>query len=75
MEAEEKALSQQLDTMMREETWAPMEDEQQTRVLHSSSNLFAVIKRCVQRCSKYVSKGEALLQLLGAFQAGFHDQV
>ena len=53
---------------MREETWAPMEDAQQTRVLHSSSNLFAVIKRCVQRCSKYVSRGEALLQLLGAFQ-------
>lgn len=68
VEAEERALSQQLDTLMREETWAPMEDAQQTRVLHSSSNLFAIIKRCVQRCSKYVSRGEALLQLLGAFQ-------
>jgi hypothetical protein len=68
VEAEERALSQQLDSMIREETWAPMEDAQQTRVLHSASNLFAVIKRSLQRCSKYVSRGEALLQLLGAFQ-------
>lgn len=68
VEAEEQALSQQLDTMMREESWAPMEDAQQTRVLHSASNLFAVIKRSSQRCSKHVSHGEALLQLLGAFQ-------
>jgi hypothetical protein len=68
VEAEERALSQQLDSMIREETWAPMEDAQQTRVLHSASNLFAVIKRSLQRCSKYVSRGEALLQLLVAFQ-------
>lgn len=68
VEAEERALSQQLDSMIREETWAPMEDAQQTRVLHSASDLFAVIKRSLQRCSKYVSRGEALLQLLGAFQ-------
>lgn len=68
VEAEERALRDQLETMIREETWQPMEDAQQTRVLHSSSNLFAVIKRSLQRCSKHVSRGEALLQLLGAFQ-------
>ena len=68
VEAQEKALSQQLDTLLREETWAPMEDAQQTGVLHSSSNLFAVIKISVQRCAKYVSRGQALLQLLEACQ-------
>ena len=45
-----------------------MEDAQQTRVLRSASALFALIKRSLQRCSKHVSRGEALLQLLGAFQ-------
>ena len=68
VEAEERALRDQLETLIREETWAPMEDAQQTRVLRSASNLFAVIKRSLQRCSKYVSRGEALLHLLGAFQ-------
>lgn len=68
VEAEERGLREQLEGMVRDETWKPMEDAQQTRVLHSASNLFAVIKRSLQRCSKHVSRGEALLHLLGAFQ-------
>ena len=70
VEAEERGLREQLETLMREETWQPMEDAQQTRVLRSASAIFAVIKKSLQRCSKYVSRGEALLQLLGAFQVG-----
>lgn len=66
--AEEKTLREQLDSMVAEETWRPMEDDQQTAVLHSASSLFAAIKRSLQRCSKHVSRREALLQLLGAFQ-------
>ena len=71
MEAEERALIQQLESLMQQETWQPMEDAQQTSVLHSASNLFAIVKRSQQRCSKYISKGEALLQLLSAFQVPY----
>ena len=68
MDAEEKQLRETMDTLVREETWQPMEDAQQTNVLKSSSELFAVIKRSLTRCSKFVSTGAAMLQLCNAFQ-------
>ena len=45
-----------------------MEDAAQTGVLRSASELFGVIKRSLQRCSKFVSRGEPMLLLMGAFQ-------
>lgn len=68
VEAEEKQLRDTMETLVREETWQPMEDAQQTNVLRSSSELFAVIKRSLTRCSKFVSTGAAMLQLCNAFQ-------
>lgn len=68
VDAEEKQLRDTMDTLVREETWQPMEDAQQTNVLKSSSELFAVIKRSLTRCSKFVSTGAAMLQLCNAFQ-------
>lgn len=68
VDAEEKQLRETMDTLVREETWQPMEDAQQTNVLKSSSELFAVIKRSLTRCSKFVSTGAAMLQLCNAFQ-------
>ena len=46
-----------------------MEDAAQTNVLRSASELFAVIKKSLQRCSRFVSRGEPMLRLMGAFQA------
>jgi hypothetical protein len=40
-----------------------------TRVLKSASELFAVIKKSLLRCSKYITRGAAMLSLMGAFQA------
>ncbi|DBA83910.1 hypothetical protein WJX77_004419 [Trebouxia sp. C0004] len=68
VDAEEKQLRETMDVLVREETWQPMEDAQQTNVLKSSSELFAVIKRSLTRCSKFVSTGAAMLQLCNAFQ-------
>ena len=68
VEAEKKQLRDTMETLVREETWQPMEDAQQTNVLRSSSELFAVIKRSLTRCSKFVSTGAAMLQLCNAFQ-------
>ena len=39
-----------------------------TRVLKSASELFAVIKKSLLRCSKYITRGAAMLALMGAFQ-------
>ena len=37
-------------------------------LLRSASELFGVIKKSLQRCSKFVSRGEPMLLLMGAFQ-------
>ncbi|KAK9815375.1 hypothetical protein WJX72_002419 [[Myrmecia] bisecta] len=68
VDAEEKALTDTMDTLVKNETWKPMEDAHQTNVLHSASELFAVIKKSLMRCSKFVSKGEAMLLMCNAFQ-------
>ncbi|KAK9858463.1 hypothetical protein WJX84_000384 [Apatococcus fuscideae] len=68
VDAEERGLRERLDVLVREETWKAWEDAQQTNVLRSSSELFAEIKKSLQRCSKFVSKGPALFQLCTAFQ-------
>lgn len=70
VDAEEKQLRETMEALVKEETWQPMEDAQQTNVLKSSSELFAVIKRSLTRCSKFVSTGAAMLQLCNAFQVG-----
>ena len=69
IDAEEKGLRETLETLIREESWKPMEDAAQTNVLRSASELFAVIKKSLQRCSRFVSRGEPMLRLMGAFQA------
>ncbi|KAL3139007.1 hypothetical protein ABBQ32_005811 [Trebouxia sp. C0010 RCD-2024] len=68
VDAEEKQLRETMDGLVKQESWQPMEDAQQTNVLKSSSELFAVIKRSLTRCSKFVSTGAAMLQLCNAFQ-------
>lgn len=68
VDAEEKQLRETMESLVREESWQPMEDAQQTNVLKSSSELFAVIKRSLTRCSKFVSTGAAMLLLCNAFQ-------
>jgi hypothetical protein len=68
VEAEERGLRETLETLIKEESWRPMEDAAQTGVLRSASELFGVIKRSLQRCSKFVSRGEPMLLLMGAFQ-------
>ena len=69
IDAEEKGLRETLETLIREESWKPMEDATQTNVLRSASELFAVIKKSLQRCSRFVSRGDPMLRLMGAFQA------
>ena len=39
-----------------------------SRVLHSASELFAVIKKSLLRCSKYITRGPAMLALMATFQ-------
>lgn len=68
--AEEQQLRETLEQLVREETWRPMEDAQQTGVLRSSSELFANVKRSLTRCSRFVTRGAAMLQLGRAFQVG-----
>ncbi|CAL5224462.1 g7153 [Coccomyxa viridis] len=68
IDAEEKGLRETLETLIKEESWKPMEDAAQTNVLRSASELFAVIKKSLQRCSRFVSRGEPMLRLMGAFQ-------
>lgn len=70
IEAEEKGLRETLEALIREESWKPMEDAAQTNVLRSASELFAVIKKSLQRCARFVSRGEPMLHLMGAFQVG-----
>ena len=70
VDAEERQLRETLEQLVREETWQPMEDAQQTNVLKSSSELFGVIKKSLTRCSKFVSRGAAMLELCKAFQVG-----
>ena len=58
---------------MAEETWAPAEldgggGSGGAGVLRSATALFAVIKTSLLRCSKYITRGPALLQLMNTFQ-------
>ncbi|EIE27794.1 hypothetical protein COCSUDRAFT_26904 [Coccomyxa subellipsoidea C-169] len=68
IEAEEKGLRETLEALIREESWKPMEDAAQTNVLRSASELFGVIKKSLHRCARFVSRGEPMLHLMGAFQ-------
>lgn len=68
MEAEEKQLMATLDALMRDEAWLPTEEIQRTGVLKSASDLFAVIKKSLLRCSRFVSRGRPMLDLSRAFQ-------
>ncbi len=70
IEAEEKGLRETLEALIREESWKPMEDAAQTNVLRSASELFGVIKKSLHRCARFVSRGEPMLHLMGAFQVG-----
>lgn len=67
--AEERALMELAGSLAAGETWRPMEDAAQTHVLHSASQLFGAIKKSLQRCARFVSRGEAMLRLMAAFQA------
>lgn len=57
-----------LDALMREEAWRPTEEIQRTGVLKSASDLFAVIKKSLLRCTRFVSRGRPMLDLSRAFQ-------
>ena len=70
VDAEERQLRETLEQLVRDESWQPMEDAQQTNVLKSSSELFGVIKKSLTRCSKFVTRGAAMLELCKAFQVG-----
>ena len=74
IDAEEKGLRETLETLVREESWKPMEDAAQTNVLRSASELFAVIKKSLTRCARFVSRGEPMLHLMGAFQVDLFRQ-
>jgi hypothetical protein len=67
--AEERALMELAGGLAAGETWRPMEDAAQTHVLHSASQLFGAIKKSLQRCARFVSRGEAMLRLMASFQA------
>ncbi|KAK9820837.1 hypothetical protein WJX81_002519 [Elliptochloris bilobata] len=66
--AEERGLMELAGSLVAGETWRPMEDATQTHVLHSASQLFGAIKKSLQRCARFVSRGEAMLRLMAAFQ-------
>lgn len=73
MEAQERELLATLDSLIAEETWAPGGELDGgggggAGVLRSASALFAVIKTSLLRCSKYITRGPALLQLMNTFQ-------
>ena len=70
MEAQERELLGTLDALLAEETWRPA-DEAAGGVLRSASQLFGEIKKSLVRCSKYITRGPALLQLMATFQVGF----
>ena len=67
MEAQERELLGTLDALVAEETWRPA-DEAAGGVLRSASQLFGEIKKSLVRCSKYITRGPALLQLMATFQ-------
>ena len=57
-----------LDSLVAEETWAPADEAAGAGVLRSASQLFGVIKTSLLRCSKYITRGPALLHLMTTFQ-------
>ena len=64
----EQELLGTLEGLLKDESWAPMEDAGDTHVLHSASALFAALKHTLAQCSKNISKGGAMLELMRAFQ-------
>lgn len=72
VEAQERELLATLEGLIAEETWAPAELDGGggggAGVLRSATALFAVIKTSLLRCSKYITRGPALLQLMNTFQ-------
>lgn len=69
VEAQEKELLGTLDSLVAEETWQPADEAAGAGVLRSASKLFGEIKKSLLRCSKYITRGPALLQLMTTFQA------
>lgn len=68
VEAEGRQLMETLEALVREESWRPQEDEAGPSILRCASELFGVIKKSLNRCSRFVSRGAAMLQLAGEFQ-------
>ena len=75
MDAQERELLATLEGLVEEETWAPAELDgggggggRGAGVLRSATALFAVIKTSLLRCSKYITRGPVLLQLMNTFQ-------
>lgn len=66
MEAQERELLGTLDSLVAEETWSPADEA--AGVLRSASQLFGAVKTSLLRCSKYITRGPALLQLMTTFQ-------
>ena len=64
----ERHLMEAMQSLVREETWAPMEGADDLRVLKSASSLFAALKKALGQCSANVSRGQPMLQLLASFQ-------
>lgn len=63
---EDRELSNHLETVLREEyenRWSPPDEEVGPKVLQSANKLFFKVRASINRCSKMISKGEALLAL------------
>jgi hypothetical protein len=74
VEAQERELLGTLETLLAEETWKPADEATGAGVLRSASQLFGEIKKSLVRCSKYITRGPALLQLMATFQVGDASQ-
>lgn len=71
VDAQERELQATLEGLIAEETWTPAPDASGGNsggVLRSAIQLFAIIKTSLLRCSKYITRGPALLALMNTFQ-------
>jgi hypothetical protein len=75
VEAQERELLGILDSLAGEESWRPADEAAGAGVLRSASQLFGEIKKSLVRCSKYITRGPALLQLMTTFQVGMLDDI
>ncbi|KAH9657574.1 vacuolar protein sorting-associated protein 53 A [Citrus sinensis] len=66
VELEERTLMENLEKLVQEETW-DIEEGSQNNVLHSSTELFFIIKRSLKRCTA-LTKSQTLLNLFKVFQ-------